>query len=115
MNNHKMMLEISADPLTVTSKLMEKNLIPPVALSSVQLQTREKEVKATELVTRIYNKVEAHPENFKVFLEVLNEMPWLKQLANCLTKDCEKLKVKKVSYKAWSYMIADDGFALLTS
>ena len=95
-NNDKMISEISADPLTVTSKLMAKGLIPPVSLSSAHLQAKEKELKASELVEQICKKVNTFPEKFELFVEVLNELMWLQDLANLLAKECNKLKVKKV-------------------
>ncbi len=90
----KMTSEIAADPLTVASKLMANDLIPPVALGSAQLQAKEKELKASELVKHICSKVDNFPENFDVFLGVLDEFTWLQQLAKWIREEFKKLKAK---------------------
>ena len=71
---------------------MAKGLIPPSGLSSAQLQTKEKELKASELVAQIISKVKNFPEKFQVFLDVLNEMPWLQDLAKLIRDEFEKIK-----------------------
>ena len=103
----KITSEISADPLTVAQKLMAKGLIPPVSLSSTLLQTKEKELKASELIKQVINKVGSFPENFEVFLTVLNEMPWLQQLAKWIHEEFIKIKDKKLeTRKEVSYVAA---------
>lgn len=93
----KMTLEISADPLTVASKLMAKGLIPPASLSTAHLQAKEKELKASELVQQVCNKVYSFPECFDLFLDVLNEMSWLQGLAKWICDEHKKLKESESS------------------
>ena len=88
----KMTSEIAADPLTVATKLTAKELIPPITIGSAQMQAKEKELKASEIVTQVCRKVENFPENFEVFLGVLDELPWLKQLANWIREDMKKIE-----------------------
>ena len=90
----KMTSELAADPLTVASKLMAKGLIPPAALGSAQLETKEKELKASELVKQITSKVNNFPEKFEIFLAVLNEMHWLQDLAKWISEECKKIKME---------------------
>ena len=88
----KMTSEIAADPLTVASKLAAKELIPPITVSSAQMQAKEKELKASEIVTQVCDKVKTFPENFAVFLGVLDELPWMKQLAKSIREEFKKIR-----------------------
>ena len=85
--------EISADPLSVSSALVAKGLIPEAVHSSVQLQTKEKEVKASELVSLVTSKVKAYPARFDELLEVLNGFNWLKDVLKSVTDAYGELKL----------------------
>ena len=85
-NTHKMITLIAGDPITVASKLMEKELIPASASGA----------GAKELVEIVRNHVNVFPEKFGVFIGVLREIPWLRGLAMWLCDECEKLKVMEV-------------------
>ena len=91
--------EISADPLSVSSALVAKGLIPDSVHSSVQLQTIASEKKASEIVCQVTNKVRTFPAKFDEFLEVLGSLNWLKDVLKLITDAYGELKSqdKKVS------------------
>ena len=84
--------EIAADPLSVTERLLAKKLIPESVHSSTQLQAKEKQLKASEIVSHVTNKVETFPAKFEVFLGILDGLPWLEDLADLVREEYEKLK-----------------------
>lgn len=90
----KITSEISADPLSVATKLVSIGMIPQSLVGSAQLQTKEKKVKASELVEQITNRIGSFPESFEEFLGILNEFTWLKKLVECVGKEYDALKLK---------------------
>ncbi len=84
--------EISADPLSVATLLVAKGLVPDSSLNFVQLQTVQKDEKASELVSQVTNKVKTFPLSFDEFLKVLGEFIWLKDILELITKAHDKLK-----------------------
>ncbi len=92
----KLISEISADPLTVANKLVTRGLIPSSLVISTQLQTKENQLKASELVEQVKNKVNTFPENFEVFLSSLDEFFWLQQLVKWIRKQYDETNSIKV-------------------
>ena len=90
--NVELTSEISADPLSVSSALVAKGLIPESVHNSVQLQTKEDEVKASEIVSKVTNKAKTFPDTFHEFLEVLGGYIWLKRITELLSATYDKLK-----------------------
>ncbi len=86
--------EISADPLSVSSALVAKGLIPESVHSSVLQQTKENEVKSSELVSKVTNKIRTYPARFAEFLEVLRSHNWLEDVLKSLTTAYKELKPK---------------------
>ncbi len=86
--------EISADPLSVSTALVAKGLIPESAHKSVLLATKESEVKASELVNQVTNKVRTYPARFGDFLEVLQSNNWLKDVLKSVTTAYEEQQKK---------------------
>ena len=86
--------EISADPLSVSNALVAKGLIPESVHSSVLQQTKNNEVKASELVHQVTNKIRTYPARFDEFLEVLRSQYWLKDVLKSLTAAYKELKSK---------------------
>ena len=95
-NTHKMISEISGDPLNVASRLIEKDLVASGSLGSMNSLAKEKALKASELVEQVNNKVSTFPEKFEVFIEILNELPWLRDLAKLLQDERVKIKAIEV-------------------
>ncbi len=86
--------EISADPLSVSTALEAKGLVPESAHKSVLLATKEKEVKASELVNQVTNKIRTYPARFGDFLEVLQSYNWLKDVLKSVTTAYEEQQKK---------------------
>ncbi len=84
--------EISAHPLSVSTALVAKGLIPEPVHSSVLQQTRENEVKASELVNQVTNKIRTYPARFAEFLEVLQSYKWLEDVLKTLNTAYDELK-----------------------
>ncbi len=87
--------EISADPLDVATALVAKGLIPESVHTSMLIQTKEKNVKASELVSQVTNKVKTFPTKFGDFVEVLRGFSWLKDVSEDLISAYDDLKAKK--------------------
>ncbi len=83
--------EISADPLSVSTALVAKGLIPESSLNFVQLPTVQ---KASELVSQVSNKIRTYPEKFAKFLEVLQGSKWLEDVSKTLVAAYDELKAK---------------------
>jgi len=88
---------ISNDPLPVASKLFSKGLITISLLSSSQHPAE----KAAEIVKQVLTGVENFPERFEDFLEAIDEVDSLQDLAKCIreTYQEEKDKNSEVQYK----------------
>ena len=87
--------EISADPLSVATALVAKGLIPESLYRSVESQTKDDdEVKASELVSKVTNKIMTYPARFAEFLEVLQGSNWLKDVLKSLTTAYDELKAE---------------------
>ena len=84
--------EISADPLSVATALVAKGLIPESLHRSVESQTKDDEIKATELISKVTNKIKTYPERFAEFLEVLQSSKWLEDVLKTLVAAYNELK-----------------------
>ncbi len=86
--------EISADPLSVSSALVAKGLIPESVYNSVLQLPKVNKEKASELVNQVTNKVKTFPEKLKVFLEVLSSFIWLKDVVELVQKKVDDTETK---------------------
>ncbi len=84
--------EISADPLSVATALVAKGLIPESLHRFVESQTKDDEIKATELISKVTNKIKTYPERFAEFLEVLQSSKWLEDVSKTLVAAYNELK-----------------------
>ena len=64
---------VSGDLLRVANRLTEEELISLEQLEESRLQTKTSRVRANELVGRVIDTTNLHPEKFIVFLEILEE------------------------------------------
>ena len=88
---------ISQDPLKVASLLLEKGLVAPAQVRSAQLQGKDDHLKASQLVLHMIGKVEMFPEKFEVFLSLLDGLPWLQDVVECVR---QKYKENKAGVKS---------------
>ncbi len=86
--------EISADPLSLATALVAKGLIPESVHTSMLIPTKENNVKASELVSQVTNKVKTFPATFDEFLKILGDFIWLKNILELITKVYGELKLK---------------------
>lgn len=70
---HTLTTAIALDLLKIASKLVEVEVITVTQLRAAQLQPKDDHLKASELVTHVIDQVSLQPENFAVFLRVLEE------------------------------------------
>ncbi len=85
--------EISADPLCVATALVDKGLVPESLYRSVESQTEDDEMKATELlISKVTNKIRTYPARFAEFLEVLQSYKWLEDVLKSLVSAYDELK-----------------------
>lgn len=73
--------EIAQDPLQVAQKCLEENLVSQNLIWSIQTQGKDDRAKASELVTVLITKVEHFPEKFRVFMRILHELRYLKDVS----------------------------------
>ena len=82
----KMVSAISIDPPSVAQTLFAKGLITRNNIESLQNQAKTDQEKARELVKIVLKLVDTFSENYEVFLEVIDEHPWLENLAKLIHK-----------------------------
>ncbi len=84
---------ISEDPLSVATALVDKELVPESLCKSVESQTEDDEMKATELlISEVTNKIRKYPERFSDFLVVLLSYKWLEDVLKRLNAAYDELK-----------------------
>ena len=96
--------EISADPLSVSSALVAKGLIPEALHTSILLPAKENKVKASELVSQVTNKVRTYPAKFAEFLEILQGFNWLEDVLKTLNaayKDLATTSTEGIQFHAY--------------
>ena len=79
----KLISSIAIDPAPVAQKLFAKGVISSSALSSTN---KDKNSQASEIVQQVLASVKVFPQNFKVFLSVIEELPWLKNLMKLINE-----------------------------
>ena len=85
----KLISSIAIDPAPVAQKLFAKRVISSSALSSTN---KDKNSQASEIVDQVLASVKVFPQNFKVFLSVIEELTWLQILVKII-------KEAKVSFQ----------------
>ena len=85
----KLISSIAIDPAPVAQKLFAKGVISSSALSSTN---KDKNSQASEIVDQVLASVKVFPQNFKVFLSVIEELTWLQILVKII-------KEAKVSFQ----------------
>ena len=91
--NYKLTIALSTEPLTIASELLAKNLIPVGIMDEMHLFTFTDRQKASKLVTAVRNAVELNPENYKVFVDVLEKEPWCRDIVTILTATYQNRKL----------------------
>ena len=76
--------EISADPASISTKLLAKGLIPPPPLYSSP--------KASELVQQVINGVKTFPNRYETFMSILSEFNWLQDVMQMIHEKYDGLK-----------------------
>lgn len=77
---------LSQDPLTVCNKLFTKKLVSEAQVRDCQLQSKNDYWKASLLVDTASQKIEAFPNNFETFLDILQEFPHLQDVVEHMRK-----------------------------
>jgi hypothetical protein len=86
----KIITSISADPLDVAQTLFAKEMIPQGLLASLQeAGNKTKKEKASELMGAVLTAVEIFPNNFDVFVEVIQDKLWLKNTVKLIQGQLE--------------------------
>ena len=83
----KLSISIAADPVPVAQTLFARGLIPPFSVD------KEKKLLASEIVEQVLNKVNLFPEDFEVFLSVMEGFTWLRGVANLIKEKHDEFKV----------------------
>ena len=81
---------MSMDCSTITQKLIAKGMIPVSCMSTAN---------GTEVFDKVLKAVDINPENFATFLGVINECPWIKQLATLARDTYEEKKQQQAQEK----------------
>jgi hypothetical protein len=91
--NDKIITSISADPQDVAQTLFAKGMIPQGVLAQADNKTQKE--RASELMRVVLTKVEVFPDTFDVFVDVIQERPWLKESVKLIQNQLE-VSVKKL-------------------
>ena len=76
--------EISADPASISTKLLAEGLIPPPPLYSSP--------KASELVQQVTNGVKNFPNRYETFMSILSDFTWLQDVSQLIREKYNDLK-----------------------
>ena len=85
----QMISEFSCDLLTMSQKLVEKDLIPPSL--AVDSEPQDTEEKATKIVESLLKKVRFFPEKYSQLVSIIAECSWMSDLVELLTRGPSKL------------------------
>lgn len=83
---------IAADPLTVASKLLEKDMISSSQFEAAQQQTITDSAKASRLVAQVINQVKQQPKKLKQFLDIPSSIPVMRDKAEEIRKEVQRSK-----------------------
>lgn len=82
----KLTTAIAQSPLIVAEKCYAKDLISHELLSLMQLSSMGDAEKASKLVLAIISCVQLFPDNYDVFMKILQECAWLNLLVKLIQK-----------------------------
>ena len=77
---------IAGDLITVASKLFGVNLISHAQIEQVHVRERTLKERANELVLQVISLVKVNRKRFRVFLDVLQQVPTCQELARKILK-----------------------------
>ena len=86
----KLVYVIKIDPLSITLKLISKELLPHTLADRMRLVGITEEVKATGLVASVRGLIAECPEKFNDFVRILKEEPWLNSVSETLSSSYSK-------------------------
>ena len=90
--NDKLISALSLEPSNIASELLAKRLIPPRIMDEMQVLGIADRQKASQLVTAVRSAVELNPQNYHVFISVLNNGPSRKDIVKILAASYQSSK-----------------------
>lgn len=78
---------VKSDVDKLARKVFEKGLISATNLSAAGNSMHSEDFRASRLLQQILNKISESDQHFDTFVDILNEIPLLKDLANELHED----------------------------
>ena len=80
-NNHHDLQEAIIYPLTVASKLLQEGVVSRTLVSEVSTQGRSQLQNSTAIITAVTASIHSKPDQFQVFMSVLEDSPESANLA----------------------------------
>ena len=90
-NHHNDLQEAIIHPLTVASKLLQERVVSNALVSEVSTQGRTQLQNSTAIITAVTASIHSNPDQFQVFMSVLEDSPESAKLASQMRNELSKL------------------------
>ena len=90
-NHHNDLQEAIIHPLTVASKLLQEGVASRALVSAVSTQGRSQLQNSTAIITAVTASIRSNPDQFQVFMSVLEDSPESANLASRMRDELSEL------------------------
>ena len=90
-NHHHDLQEAIIYPLTVASKLLQEGVVCRTLVSEVSTQGRSQLQNSTAIITAVAASIHSKPDQFQVFMSVLEDSPESTNLARRMRNELSEL------------------------
>ena len=90
-NHHNKLQKAIIHPLTVASKLLQEGVVSGDLVSEVSTQGRSQLQNSTSIITAVTASIHSNPDQFQVFMSVLEDSPESANLATRMRNELSEL------------------------
>ena len=90
-SHHNDLQEAIIHPLTVASKLLQEGVVSRALVSEVSTQGRSQLQNSTAIITAVTASIHSKPDQFQVFMSVLEDSPESASLATRMRNELSEL------------------------
>ena len=90
-NHHNDLQEAIIHPLTVASKLLQEGVVGRALVSEVNTLGRSQLQNSTAIITAVTASIHSNPDQFQVFVSVLEDSPESAKLASRMRNELSEL------------------------
>ena len=90
-NHHNDLQEAIIYPLTVASKLLQEGMVSRALVSEVSTLGRSQLQNSTAIITAVTASIHSNPDQFQVFVSVLEDSPESANLAKIMRNELSEL------------------------